>query len=105
MAIEPNYRYVGEYVRTQFERGQQALEEGMYDRAIEAFSSALRARGVNPEIEAEIRCSLSEAYEEDTNGKQALEAVGKYEFQVEREALPPQLQILVWLRMGVAYAR
>ncbi|HZS43938.1 MAG TPA: sigma 54-interacting transcriptional regulator [Blastocatellia bacterium] len=105
MSTTPNYRYVGEYVRSQFERGRKALEEGVYDRAIELFTSALRAKGLDPEIEAEIRCSLSEAYEEDTNSSQALEVISKYESSAQREVLPQSLQALVWLRMGLAYDR
>jgi len=101
----PEYKYVGEFVKSQFERGRNALEEGVYDRAIEFFASALRARGMNPEIEAEIRSNLSEAYEEDSNGKEALLAVDKYESLPARESLPIPLQAMVWLRMGLAYHR
>jgi tetratricopeptide (TPR) repeat protein len=105
MGTVPNYKFVGEYVKSQFERGRNALEEGVYDRAIELFTSALRARGMNPEIEAEIRSSLSEAFEEDTNGKEALDAVIKYETLSDREILPLAIQTTVWLRMGLAYDR
>jgi DNA-binding NtrC family response regulator/tetratricopeptide (TPR) repeat protein len=80
--------------------GRAAMEESRFEDAAKYFRAALRMGPGAGDVEALIRCELSEALEKRALNREQLEAVAKYEKFPEFSRLSEQTQMLVLIRLG-----
>src|SRR6185369_14795696 len=87
-----------------FISGKAALEESRHEEAANLFRAALRMGARSIDEEAEIRCLLSFALEQQSLTREQLEVISKYEKPVEFGRLSQSAQISVLIRLGFGYS-
>ena len=85
--------------------GQNALRISENLEAVKIFQKLLSYPSLSNELQAQIRCYLSEAYEGLSSYDDALNTVSIYEDSLFRNPLSPKLQAKVKLRLGWGYSR
>ncbi|MEW6736282.1 MAG: sigma 54-interacting transcriptional regulator, partial [Acidobacteriota bacterium] len=85
--------------------GQTALRRSENLEAVQIFQQLLGRPEMTLDLEAQVRCYLSEALEALSNYEEMLAAVAMYEDTVLRAQLSPKFQARVKLRLGWAYCR
>jgi DNA-binding NtrC family response regulator/tetratricopeptide (TPR) repeat protein/transposase len=85
--------------------GQNALINSENTDAINIFQKLLSYPDISLDLQAQVRCYLSEAYEGINNYEEALAAVSIYEEPLFRNQLSPKMQARVKLRLGWGYGR
>ncbi len=85
--------------------GQNALRSSENLEAVTVFQKILIYPELTADLQGQVRCYLSEAYEALSSYEEALMAVSVYEDSLFRNQLSPKLQARVKLRLGWGYSR
>jgi hydrogenase-4 transcriptional activator len=87
-----------------FASGKAALEQSRHEEAANLFRAALRMGARSNDEEAEIRCLLSLALEQQSLTREQLDVISKYEKPVDFARLSQSSQISVLIRLGFGYS-